>query len=142
MSRALNYLGIARKAALIETGEVNSRLMIRKGWARLLILASDASENARKRAEGFVYEKGIPIAVVPFTKAELSDTTGKAGCSMAAITDAGLAQSFALALLQEYGEEYRGLASATQSALQEEKSRKRRSQARSRNKAGKRRNNA
>lgn len=136
MSNALQYLGIAKKAGLLETGEENTRLAVKKGKARLLIVASDSSENAKKRAEGFVWESGLPITPVPYTKAEISSLTGKAGCSMAVILDAGLASSFAAALFQEYGEQYGELAEDLKQRLEAEKRVKQRSAA---NSAGKRR---
>ena len=46
------------------------------------------------------------IVEVPYTKEQLSDRTGKAGCSMAAFTDIGLASSFVSALKDEFGEKY------------------------------------
>ena len=95
MSEALNYLGIAKKAGSLETGETNSGAVVRAGKAKVLLLASDASENARKRAEGFVHGLKTPLLVLPYTKQQLSEATGSAGCSMAVITDLGLAAVFA-----------------------------------------------
>ena len=46
------------------------------------------------------------MLTLPFTKAEISYTTGKAGCSMAAITDIGLASSLVSALAEEKPEVY------------------------------------
>jgi len=136
MSNALQYLGIAKKAGLLETGEENTHLAVKKGSARLLIVASNSSENAKKRASGYVWEGKLPITTVPYTKAEISSLTGKAGCSMAVILDAGLASSFASALFQEYGEQYGELAEDLKQRLDAEKSRKQRSVTKS---AGKRR---
>lgn len=94
MSEAIRYIGIARKAGAIDIGETNSGAAVRAGTAKLLILAEDASDNARRRAENFVYGTGIPMTAVPFTKEELSDISGVGGCSMAAFTDIGLASAF------------------------------------------------
>ena len=94
MSNALFYIGIARKAGAIEVGETNSGNVTRAGKARLLVLASDASDNAQSRAEGFVFGRNTPLVRLPFTKEELSQTTGANGCSMAAFTDIGLASAF------------------------------------------------
>jgi len=101
MSRALNYLALARKAGLIELGEENTGAAIRGGKARLALLANDASDNARRRAEGFLHGRDVSFLRVPFSKEEISEKTGKAGCSMAAFTDVGLALSFARALSEE-----------------------------------------
>ena len=94
MNKALNYIGIARKAGAIEIGETYSGAAIRAGKGRILILASDASDNARHRAENFVNGTHTPIAVLPFTKAELSEASGTNGFSMAVFTDIGLAAVF------------------------------------------------
>lgn len=110
MSGAVGYLGIARKAGAVETGEKNSESCLRAGKGRLLIVAQDASDNARKRAESFARGAGIELVPVPLRKDEIAAAVGKTGCSMAVFTDAGLALSFASALAQEYGGEYTALA--------------------------------
>ncbi len=106
MSKALNYLGIARKSGGMETGEDNSSGLVKAGKARVLIVASDTSEGAKRRAEGYVFETNTVLVEVPFTKDEISSISGKSGCSMAAITDLGLAAAFLKALAQENGEKY------------------------------------
>ena len=100
MSKALGYIGIAKKAGALSVGETNAGAAVRAGKGRVLLLASDASPNARHRAEGFVNGTQTPLVTVPFTKAELSDATGLAGCSMAAFTDVGLAAVFMAALAE------------------------------------------
>ncbi len=106
MSNALNYIGIAKKAGAIEIGETDSGAACRSGRAKLLLLASDASDNARSRAENFVYGKKTQLLTVPFSKEQLSLQTGEHGCSMAAITDVGLAAVF-LSALAEGDESFR-----------------------------------
>jgi Ribosomal protein HS6-type (S12/L30/L7a) len=100
MNKALNYIGIARKAGAIEIGETNTGAAVRAGKGRILIIAADASDNAKRRAENFVNETQTPIITLPFTKAELSEASGTAGCSMAAFTDVGLAAVFMAALAE------------------------------------------
>ena len=100
MNKALNYIGIAKKAGAIEIGETNSGAAIRAGKGRILILASDASDNARRRAENYVYGTQTPLVVLPFKKEELSEITGTTGCSMAVFTDVGLATVFMAALAE------------------------------------------
>jgi ribosomal protein L7Ae-like RNA K-turn-binding protein len=106
---AAAYLSLARKAGVLVTGEQNTGVEIRNGRGRLLALAADASDNARRRAEGYIQNHPIPMVVLPLTKEEIANATGKNGCSMVVFTDAGLAAGFAGALLKEYGEEYRQL---------------------------------
>lgn len=101
MNKALNYIGIAKKAGAIQVGETDSGAAIRAGKGRLLILASDASDNARSRAENFVYQKNTLLVTSPFTKVELSGITGENGCSMAVFTDFGLAAVFLSQLAED-----------------------------------------
>ena len=63
MNKALNYLGLAKKAGLLEIGEENTGAAIRGGKARLVLLASDASDNAGRRAEGFLHGKKTPMTI-------------------------------------------------------------------------------
>lgn len=100
MNRALNYIGIAKKAGAIEIGETETGAVMRAGKGRILILASDASDNAKRRAENFVFGTQAPLVVLPFTKEELSDISGTNGFSMAAFTDVGLAAVFMAALAE------------------------------------------
>ena len=124
MSKALNYLGIARLSGNIEIGEENSKELVKAGKARLLLLASDTSDAAKRRAEGYVYGFRTPLVDVPFTKAEIAQIVGRTGCSMVAVRDLGLAKSFADALAAEYGETYAELAAALDAKLKKTKERK------------------
>ena len=110
MNKALGLLGLARKAGALITGEENSRLAVRSGRARLLVVSADASDNARKRAEDFVKGTNVPLTALPLTKEAVSSATGRPGCSMAVFTDTGLAAAFLKALAAEYAEDYLTLA--------------------------------
>ncbi|NLH00405.1 MAG: hypothetical protein GX488_00645 [Clostridiales bacterium] len=100
MNKALSYIGIAKKAGAIAVGETNSGAAIRSGKGRILVLASDASGNARRRAENFVFGTTVPLVVLPYTKEDLAGITGVSGCSMAVFTDVGLAAVFMAALAE------------------------------------------
>ena len=77
--KAANYLGLMRKAGRIALGEHDAGAAARAGKACLLLLAQDASDNARKRAEGFAYAAQAPLLRLPYTKQALSDRLGKTG---------------------------------------------------------------
>ena len=124
MSKALNYLGIARKSGGIETGEDNSSGLVKAGRAKLLIVACDSSDGAKRRAEGYVYETGTVYVEVPYTKDEIAGITGKSGCSMAAVTDLGLAAAFMKALADEYGEKYSASYETVKAAMERAQKRK------------------
>ena len=141
--KALNLLGLMRKANAVQIVETDAGAAARAGSAKLLILASDASDNAKSRAKGFVYGKGIPLITVPFLKEEISAHVGKSGCSMAAVCDLGFADSF-LKLLQQISPGlYDETAQIIAAELDREKRRRRERMSHEKNKRiGKRRNNA
>ena len=99
--KASNYLGIMRKAGKLAIGEVDSGGAVRSGKTAVLCLAQDASDNARRRAEGFVYGRNTPLIRLPYEKETLSRLLGKPGCSMIAVLDPGLASAFVSALAQQ-----------------------------------------
>lgn len=99
-----------RKAGKIELGETSTGAAVRAGRARLVLLAADASENARKRAEGYLYGRRTLLVSLPYDKEELSELLGKSGCSMAACTDFGLSSAFLKALAENAPDKYGQLA--------------------------------
>lgn len=109
MSSPLNYISLARKAGLVETGEENSGVIIRSGKAKLLVLAADASDNAVRRAEGYIQGRNVLILKSPYTKLELASAAGKSGCSMLVFTDLAMASGFVSAIAEEQPEEYAAL---------------------------------
>ena len=98
--KAANYLGLMRKAGRIALGEHDAGAAARAGRACLLLLAQDASDNARKRAEGFAHAAQAPLLRLPYTKQTLSERLGKT------VTDPGLAKAFVSALAQADPEQY------------------------------------
>ena len=98
MDKAQQYMALARKAGRLAVGEDNCGAVISAGRAKLLLLASDASPNAHKRADGFLYGRRALRQTLPWTKAELSALLGKRGCSMVCFTDLPLAARFAAAM--------------------------------------------
>lgn len=103
-------MGIMRKAGRLEVGELSTGETVRAGRAKLLLLACDASDNARKRAERFLTGRRALLVSLPYTKDELGAILGKGGCSMAAATDAGLSSAFMDALGEYDPERYGPLA--------------------------------
>ena len=141
--KALNLLGLMRKANAAQIGETDTGAAVRANAARLVVLASDASDNARSRAKGFVYGRNVPLIVSPFTKDEISSHVGKNGCSMLAICDTGFADAFMRCLTAIDEDKYSECAARVAEVLDREKQRKRENEAHERNKrTGKRRNNA
>ena len=133
--KAFNYLGIMRKAGKLAIGEVDSGAAIRSGKAVLLCLALDASDNARRRAEGFVYQRNTPLIRLPYEKETIAHLVGKPGCSMISLLDLGFASAFVSALAQIDADQYAAVAQR----LKEQTDRAKARQSSARN--GKRRNN-
>lgn len=141
--KALNLLGLMRKANAVQIGETDTGTAARAQTAKLVVLASDASSNAQSRAKGFVYEKNIPLITLPFTKQEISEHVGKSGCSMAAICDLGFADAFLKLLCELSPDDYGEAAQIISERLKSQKQRQREAKAHEKNKrTGKRRNNA
>ena len=97
----LRFLGLMRRAGKLSVGEEGTGQAARAGKAKLILLAHDASDNARDRAEGFARRSGAALVRLHADKAALASALGVAGGSMAAVCDAG----FARALLEKFPEE-------------------------------------
>ena len=98
MDKALNYLALARKAGFAELGEEPVGAVTRLLKARLVVVASDASDHTWRRAKSFVAGTQQQVLRVPFTKEELGFVVGRTSLAIAAFTDAALALAFAKAL--------------------------------------------
>ena len=128
MDRALNYMGLARKAGLIELGEEPVGAAARAQHARLVIVASDASDHTWRRALSFVAGTEQICIRVAYTKDQLGMSIGRTSLAVAAFTDPALALAFLKALGQpeKYAEELASLEKRTGRVLQrraEEKAR-------------------
>ena len=97
----LHFLGLMRRAGKLSVGEEGTGQAARVGKARLILLACDASDNARDRAEGFARRSGAALVRLRADKAALASALGVAGGAMAAVCDAG----FARALLEKFPED-------------------------------------
>ena len=105
MDKARNYLSLARKAGRIELGEEPAGAAARGQKAKLLVVASDATDHTWRRAKSFAAGIDLPCIRVDFTKDALGQATGRQSLAMAAITDPALALAFVKAL--EEPEKYR-----------------------------------
>ena len=100
MDKALNYVALARKAGRIELGEEPVGAAARAQHARLVIVASDASDHTWRRAKSFVAGTDQQCIRLPFTKDELGQSIGRQELAIAAFTDPALALAFVKALPQ------------------------------------------
>ena len=140
--KALMLLGLMRKANALRIGEEDTGSAVREHAAKLVLLASDASENARKRAAGYMYGSKAPLITLPFTKEEISGHVGKSGCSMAAVCDIGFADALMKLLCGISPTEYGEAAQTIQRRAQESKKRRNDSSREKNKRTGKRRSNA
>ena len=98
MDKALNYLALARKAGLAELGEEPVGAAARAGHARLVLVASDASDHTWRRAKSFVAGTRQQLVRLSATKDEMGMAIGRTSLAIAAITDAALALALVQAL--------------------------------------------
>ena len=98
MDRALNYLALGKKARLVELGEEPVGAAARASHARLVVVASDASDHTWRRAKSFVAQTDQHCIRVPFTKDELGLAVGRTELAIAAFTDAAMALALVKAL--------------------------------------------
>ena len=100
MDKALNYIALARKAGRMELGEEPAGAAARAQHARLIVVASDASDHTWRRAQSFVAGTDQKCVRVPFTKDQLGQAIGRSALALAAFTDPALALAFLKALNQ------------------------------------------
>lgn len=98
MDKALNYVALARKAGRVELGEEPVSAVARAQKARLVIVASDASDHTWRRAKSFVAGTDQQCLRIPFTKDALGQSIGRVELAIAAFTDPALALAFVKAL--------------------------------------------
>ena len=98
MDKALNYLSLARKAGKLELGEEPVGAAARAQHARLVVVASDASDHTWRRAKSFVAGTSQECVRLPYTKDDLGIAVGRQELAIAALTDPAMALAFLKAL--------------------------------------------
>ncbi len=126
MDKALNYMALARKAGRIELGEEPVGAAARAQKARLVVVASDASDHTWRRAKSFVAGTQQQCIKVPFDKDQLGMAIGRSSLAIAAFTDPALALAFVKTLGDpvKYAEELASLDKRTQRIQQRQKEEK------------------
>ena len=100
MDKSLRYLALARKAGLVELGEEPACTASASGKAKLILVASDASDHTWRKAKSLVSGTDQQLVRLPFTKDEMGLAIGRTSLAIAAITDAGIGASLVEALEQ------------------------------------------
>ena len=98
MDKALNYLSLARKAGFAELGEEPVGAAARALHARVILVASDASDHTWRRAKSFAAGTDQQCIRLPHTKDEMGMAIGRESLAIAAITEPRLALSMVQAL--------------------------------------------
>jgi len=130
-NRALNYLSLGKKGRLVELGEEPVGAVARAVKARLVVVASDASDHTWRRAKSFVAGTEQQCIRVPFTKEELGFVVGRQSLAIAAFTDAALALAFVKALPNM--DKFKDVADALDTKAQKLRQRKEEAKAHQRN---------
>ena len=90
-NQVLSLLGLALRGGNLVVGEEPVEAVARARDARVLLLASDAADNTRRRTAHFAEAGQCIWLSLPFTKAELGQAVGRRSVAIVAVTDIGLA---------------------------------------------------
>lgn len=85
-------LGLARRAGRLAVGSRETRIGLRRGEIRLVILAEDASPRDRERVVRVAAEEGIPARVVG-DRAALGAAVGRDAVAVLGVRDPGMAEA-------------------------------------------------
>jgi ribosomal protein L7Ae-like RNA K-turn-binding protein len=102
----ITLLGLAKKAGLLEIGEESVARAVRNRKACVVFTASDASENAVRRAKQLADLRRCPHVRLKATKEELGAIVGRRTPAILAMTDAGLAHKVVSELAAEDPKQY------------------------------------
>ena len=89
-SNYLGLLGLARRAGMIEAGDEAVRAAISQKRARVVLIASDASERTRDTFVFIAETAGVAYIMVEETREQLGNALGKRPCASVAVCDIGM----------------------------------------------------
>lgn len=90
MDKVLQLLSLSQRAGKIASGEFKTEESVKSGQAWLVVLASDASDNTKKKFTNMCEFYEVPC-IVYSTKDELGHFIGKEFRASLAVNDEGLA---------------------------------------------------
>ena len=85
----LSLLGLSLRGGRLAVGEEPVEAVARARDARVLLLASDAADNTRRRCQHFAQAGDCLWLQLPFTKAELGQAVGRRAAAMGIPAPAG-----------------------------------------------------
>ncbi len=104
MDNCITYLGLAKKAGLLQIGEDSVSNAAEEIKARLIMSASDASDASKRKAGFLAEDLRVPHIVLPYTKSELGMVLGRGVPGMLCFSDTGMAKNFVDKLAAAYPE--------------------------------------
>lgn len=90
MDSFLSFLSLCKKAGKAVCGANGTYQAAKAHKAKLLIVATDASDNTKKDAKNIAQAKDVHL-IEGYTKLQLGHVTGGGETAMIAITDSGFA---------------------------------------------------
>ncbi len=103
MDNILRFLGIAKKAGKLALGEEPVGFATKTRTCFLILIAKDAAENTMRRASRLSQSENVLFLILPYTKEELGQATGRSSLAILAFTDIGLAKAIVKKLFAFYG---------------------------------------
>jgi ribosomal protein L7Ae-like RNA K-turn-binding protein len=89
-SETLALLGLARRAGAVAAGTEATREAVRKGMARLVILAEDGAETQRRKLLPLLQARGVPWEEFGSMR-EVGEALGRGPLAALALTSEGFA---------------------------------------------------
>lgn len=88
--KILGSLGLAARAGKLESGEFSTETAVKKGKARVVFIAGDASANTKKKFQNMCDYYQVPCFIFS-DKVTIGHAIGKEFRASCAVTDEGLA---------------------------------------------------
>ena len=100
MDKILSYVGLALRGRNCVSGEFSVEQAVKEKKAFLVIIASDASDNTKKKFQDMCGDRQIPVLIYA-QKASLGQALGQEERAVAAILSEGLATAIRSIKLDE-----------------------------------------
>ena len=92
--RAEGIIGLAKRAGALAVGTEQVIEAVRKGKARLVLVASDVSENTAKRLRDKTAYRNVPLELLPIDMGMLGHLIGKDHAAAVALLQEGFVRSY------------------------------------------------
>lgn len=102
-NKVLSLIGLATKAGRVSSGEFSAEKAVKEGKATLVIVATDASDNTKKKFHNMCTYYKVPFYIFS-GKEELGHRMGKEVRASLAVCDKGFSHAIEKLLKQEITE--------------------------------------